>query len=346
MPVTPRQQLIIKILGSHPNIQISEIKKRLLQEVSIPTLNRDLKELVSQGLLIKSGEGRNTTYRIASAYQLLNESIGDSYFDKDIDEREGNKRFEPNLLSLLETTPIFSDSDLNYLGELHTIFLEKIASISPTLLQKETERLSIELSWKSSQIEGNTYSLLETELLLSQKLMAKDKDKSEAIMLLNHKMAIDYLYDHRITLTPLKVRDIEDIHSLLIQNLGVSKNLRKRPVGITGTTYTPPDNEFQIREYLERACEIINNKDTVFEKALLAILLISLIQPFEDGNKRTGRITSNGILIENGHCALSYRGVQPLDYKKAMILFYEQNNVAAFKKLFIDQYAFAVKNYF
>ncbi|MRG47452.1 cell filamentation protein Fic [Chitinophaga sp. SYP-B3965] len=346
MPTTPRQQLIIRILGSHPNIQISEIKQRLTQEVSIPTLNRDLKELVSQGLLTKSGEGRNTTYRITSAYQLLNEHIGDSYFDKDIDEREGNKRFEPDILSLLETNNIFSENELKYLGELHAMFLEKIATISPTLLQKETERLSIELSWKSSQIEGNTYSLLETELLLSQKLMAKDKDKSEATMLLNHKMAIDYLYDHRITLTPLKVRDIEDIHSLLIQNLGVSKNLRKRPVGITGTTYTPPDNEFQIREYLERACEVINNKDSVFEKALLAILLISLIQPFEDGNKRTGRITSNGILIENGYCALSYRGVQPLDYKKAMILFYEQNNVSAFKKLFIDQYAFAVRNYF
>lgn len=346
MSISPRQQLIIKTLGSHPNIQISEIKKRLTQDVSIPTLNRDLRELVDLGLLTKSGEARNTTYRITSSYQLLNENIGDSYFDKDIDEREGNKRFEPEVLSLLETTPIFSDSELKHLAELHSMFLQKIASISSTLLQKETERLSIELSWKSSQIEGNTYSLLETELLLSQQLMAKDKDKSEAIMLLNHKTAIDYLYDHRITLNPLKERDIEDIHSLLIQNLGVSKNLRKRPVGITGTTYTPPDNEFQIREYLERACEIINYKDSIFEKALLAILLISLIQPFEDGNKRTGRITSNGILIENGYCALSYRGVQPLDYKKAMILFYEQNNVSAFKKLFIDQYAFAVNNYF
>lgn len=348
MIATNRQQLIIKVLGSHPNIKISEIKSLLPQTlvISIPTLNRDLKELVENGLLIRSGEGRNTAYRISTAYQLLNENIGDSYFDRDIDQREGNKRFVPEILSLLENTAIFTNVELRSLAELHATFLNKIKTLSPVLLQKETERLSIELSWKSSQIEGNTYSLLETELLLSQRLMAKDKDESEAIMLLNHKKAIDYLYDHRIVLTPLKVRDIEDIHSLLIQNLGVSKNLRKRPVGITGTTYTPPDNEFQIREYLERACELINEKPSIFEKALLAILLISLIQPFEDGNKRTGRITSNGILIENGYCALSYRGVQPLDYKKAMILFYEQNNISAFKKLFIDQYTFAVNNYF
>jgi Fic family protein len=76
------------------------------------------------------------------------------------------------------------------------------------------------------------------------------------------------------------------------------------------------------------------------------VLFISYIQPFEDGNKRTGRITGNGILIENGYCPLSYRSVKPVDYKKAMILFYEQNNLAAYKKLFIEQFAFAVNKYF
>jgi Fic family protein len=346
MALTPRQKLIIRVLGVNPDSRISGIKKLLAREVSIPTLNRDLKELVEKEILIKSGQGPATAYRVAPAYRLLNEDIGDSYFDKDIDQREGNKRFDPEIFSLLENTRLFPEIELDFLEDLQTTYRERIATLSPTLLQKETERLSIELSWKSSQIEGNTYSLLETELLLSQHLEAKDKDKSEAIMLLNHKTAIDYLYQQRIMLTPLKVTAIEDIHSLLVQNLGVSKNLRRRPVGITGTTYTPPDNEFQIREYLERSCELINNKDSVFDKALLTILLISWIQPFEDGNKRTGRITSNGILIENGYCALSYRGVQPLDYKKAIILFYEQNNVSAFKKLFIDQFAFAVKNYF
>ncbi|MEO6636916.1 MAG: Fic family protein [Ginsengibacter sp.] len=78
----------------------------------------------------------------------------------------------------------------------------------------------------------------------------------------------------------------------------------------------------------------------------LTILLISYIQPFEDGNKRTARIASNGILIENGYCPLSYRSIHPIEYKKAIILFYEQNNISAFKKLFIEQYGFAVTNYF
>jgi Fic family protein len=188
--------------------------------------------------------------------------------------------------------------------------------------------------------------LLETELLLAEKQVAKNKDRSEAVMLLNHKTAMDYLYDKRIPLTPLKVMAIEDIHSLLVHDLAINRNIRKRMVGITGTLYKPPDNEFQIREYLERTCTVINNKTAVYEKALLAVLLISLIQPFEDGNKRTARITANGILIENGYCPLSYRGVNPLDYKKAIVLFYEQSNITAFKQLFIEQIIFAVNNYF
>ena len=84
----------------------------------------------------------------------------------------------------------------------------------------------------------------------------------------------------------------------------------------------------------------------MFEKALLALLLLSYIQPFADGNKRTARIVSNGILIADGYCPISFRSVDSIDYKKAMLMFYEQNNISAFKKIFIDQFLFAVNTYF
>ena len=73
---------------------------------------------------------------------------------------------------------------------------------------------------------------------------------------------------------------------------------------------------------------------------------ISYIQAFVDGNKRTARITSNAILIANGYCPISFRTVDSIDYKKAMLMFYEQNNIAAFKKIFIEQFLFAMKTYF
>jgi len=346
MKLNQRQQELLKQLSGKPNKRISEIKELLRTDISIPTLNRDLKDLVNSGLLIRSGLGRNTVYRVSNSFRLLNAEIGDSYFDKEIDERAGNKRFNPDVFTLIEQSTLFTKEELRSLEGLQQQHLDNIKTLSPVLLKKETERLVIELSWKSSQIEGNTYSLLETEVLLSEKIEAKGKDHADAVMLLNHKTAIDYIYQDRIRVTPLKVVDVEGIHSLLINGMGVSKNLRKRIVGITGTSYTPPENEFQIREYLEKACELINSRNSVFEKAMLAVLFISYIQPFEDGNKRTGRITGNALLIANKYCPLSYRSVTPVDYKKAMILFYEQNNLSAYKKLFMEQFEFAVKNYF
>ena len=77
-----------------------------------------------------------------------------------------------------------------------------------------------------------------------------------------------------------------------------------------------------------------------------AWISLSYIQAFSDGNKRTARITSNAILMAWGYCPLPFRTVDSVDYKKAMLMFYEQNNIAAFKQIFIEQYEFAAKNYF
>jgi Fic family protein len=241
---------------------------------------------------------------------------------------------------------LLTSEDEKLLNELKQEYQTNISSLSPTLYKKELERLTIELSWKSSQIEGNTYSLLETERLFLEKESASDKPKEEAIMLLNHKDTLNYMLEHKDIAKELNLRVLEEIHSFLIKDLGVSKNIRSRSVGVTGTAYKPLDNAHQIKENLEQMCALINAKDNGFEKALLAVVLISYIQPFEDGNKRTGRMISNALLIANGACPLSYRSIDSLDYKKAMLIFYEQNNLSEFKQIFIEQNVFGVKNYF
>jgi Fic family protein len=346
MELNERKKQILEILLQQPATGITEIIKGLPGHPPVSTVNRDLKALVDTRVLLKKGQGRSTVYEVTPAYRLVYGTIGDSYFDKDLDERKGKKRLDPDVFAHLEEIAIFTSAELAELDQLQQTFRERIKTLPEEIIRKERNRLSIELSWKSSQIEGNTYSLLETEALLSENIPAEGKAKDEATMLLNHKKALDYIYDDRVVLTPLRTPAIEDIHSLLLADLGVSRNIRKRIVGITGTSYTPPENEFQIREHLDRACEVINHRTSIFEKALLTVLFISYIQPFEDGNKRTGRITGNGILIDNGYCPLSYRSVRPVDYKKAMILFYEQNNLSAYKRIFMEQFAFAVNNYF
>jgi Fic family protein len=241
---------------------------------------------------------------------------------------------------------LFTEAEMLELNALQHQFSENFAVLTDEEKRKEMERLGIDLSWKSSQIEGNTYSLLETERLLKEKKTASGKTKEEAIMLLNHKDALDFIVAHPDYLERLTIAHIEDIHSLLVKELGVDRNIRTRRVGITGTNYRPIDNEFQIREALQQTCDLVNSRDNVFEKALFVLVLLSYIQAFNDGNKRVARITSNAMLIANGYCPISFRTVDSIDYKKAMLLFYEQNNISSFKKIFIEQFWFAVETYF
>ena len=270
-----------------------------------------------------------------------------TYFDKDIDEREVQESFNFDLIrDVLPKVEIFTKEELEVLNAAQMEFEKNTEGMTELEYRKEMERLGVDLSWKSSQIEGNTYSLLETERLLKDKQTASGKTKEEAIMLLNHKDALDFVLDVPDYLKELSVPRIENIHSILTKELEVDRNIRHRRVGITGTNYRPLDNEFQIREALEDTCTLVNGKDNVLEKALLTLVLLSYIQAFVDGNKRTARITSNAVLIANGYCPISFRTVDSIDYKKAMLMFYEQNNIAAFKKIFIEQFLFAVKTYF
>ena len=75
------------------------------------------------------------------------------------------------------------------------------------------------------------------------------------------------------------------------------------------------------------------------------MLGVSYLQSFEDGNKRTARLFANAMLVEGNYGPLSYRDVDENEYRKAIVIFYEQNSVEAFKKIFIEQYVYATSHY-
>lgn len=338
---------ILQFLHYHPASSRVEIMGGISYKGSDATMKRLLLSETEQGNIIVLGTGRSTRYSLSDQAHLTMPLNLDTYFAKDIDEREVQSAFNFELINTqLPNVNVFSIDELEYLNQLQAEFRQHIQEMTETEYRKEMERLGIDLSWKSSQIEGNTYSLLETERLLRESKTADGKTKEEAVMLLNHKEALRFVLDNPDYLQQLSVSRIEDIHALLIKELSVEKGIRRRRVGITGTNYHPLDNEFQIREALEDTCQLINRKTNVFEKALLALVLLSYIQAFMDGNKRTARVTSNAILVANGYCPISFRSVDSIDYKKAMLIFYEQNNLYAFKQIFISQFEFAVREYF
>lgn len=318
--------------------------KRQLGGVSKITINRDLNKLKRAGFILRRGRSTATVYDISKHYNLIKPVDIAGYFKQETDKRSGMASFNFEIFSFLKN--IFTGEEKKYLKELNSWCLANIKNIPGDAHKKEFERLMIELSWKSSQIEGNTYTLLETELLIKENKEAKGHKREEAMMILNHKRTLEYIRSNKSNFKKITVSKIEDVHSLLVKNLKVSKGLRKSVVGIVGTAYKPLDNIFQIKEALEKTCKLVNGESDPFAKAIILSIMIAYIQPFEDGNKRTSRMASNAILMAYNICPLSYRSVDEAEYKKAVILFYEQNNINYFKRLFVEQFEFAVKNYF
>lgn len=339
---------ILLFISQHPSRSSLEIHNGLSLGIGIgySTTKRLLTTLLNDKLLVTTGRGKGTKYSLSPLFELLTPINLDKYFEQEIDERSINNTFNFGVFDTLLQAEIFTNDELNHLIQLQKTYENNISKLSEVEFQKELERLAIDLSWKSSQIEGNTYSLLETERLLKERETAWGKTKDEAEMLLNHKAALDFIVTNTNYINPLTLAKIENIHSILIKELNIGKNIRKHRVGISGTNYTPLDNDFQIREALNSMCALIDKKENVFEKALLILVLISYIQPFTDGNKRAARIISNAVLIHYQYCPISFRTVDSIDYKKAMLIFYEQNNISAFKTIFIEQFEFAVKTYF
>lgn len=301
-----RSDIVRDYVKAHPQSSSTEIFEGIGQIAAYATVRRDLAKLVDDGVLLLVGKGKSSRYMLSPAYELFQPIDLNTYFGKEIDERQIHESYNFDLIEkTLSGVALFTRSEITYLDARQKVFAENLSKLSAAQYRKEMERLGVDLSWKSSQIEGNTYSLLETERLLLEKETAAGKSKDEAVMLLNHKDALDFILDNPDYLSELTVAKIETIHSILVKELAVDRNIRTRRVGITGTNYRPLDNEFQIREALEQTCLLINDKTCVFEKALLILLLISYIQPFNDGTNARHGSSANARLIANGYCPLS-----------------------------------------
>ncbi len=343
-----RKQTIINIIKKERSIGINDlligVNSNVSKKVSKITVIRDLGELIKDNLIIKVGKGPAVKYQI-SASNIIFENINiQKYFYHEPEERKARNVFNFEIFKLLKNVSIFSDSEMEKLNGLNSKYQSNIMSLPSEIIDKEFERLMIELSWKSSKIEGNTYDLLETEFLIKENKEARGHTKKEAQMILNHKDALNYIKGEQIK--SIDFSKIKKVHHELTKQMGISNDVRNKPVGITGTIYRPLQLSSEIKDAIVLLSDLVNGKENIFEKAILLNLIIAYIQPFNDGNKRTSRLMGNAVLMANNYCPLSFRSIDELEYKKAVILFYEQNNLRYFKKLFIEQYQFAVENYF
>lgn len=241
-----------------------------------------------------------------------------------------------------------------YLSDLIRAELHRIGAIpqetqpAGTYARHILQRLLIDLSWNSSRLEGNTYSLLETERLIVSGEQAQGKDASETQMVLNHKAAIEFLVEdvEEIGFNPYTIRNL---HALLSDNLLLDPEacgrLRNSPVGISESVYIPSAIPQLLSELFEEVLDKASKIIDPFEQAFFAMVHLSYLQAFDDVNKRVARLSCNIPLIRNNLCPLSFVDMPYETYIKGLLGVYELNRVDLLRDIFVWAYQRSVSKY-
>ncbi|MBI2023168.1 Fic family protein [Candidatus Giovannonibacteria bacterium] len=347
LKINQKEQRIIELFLKKGKMSSSTAYSELAglgEEISLVTVKRILSKMAVKSLLKVHGSGRATSYDISTLGRMFADIVARDYCATEPDRRYGMSSFN---FEFFPTLPgeIFADKDLKTLNSATLEYKRKTTNLPRTIQKKELERLIIELSWKSSKIEGNTYTLLDTEKLILENKEAPGHDKKEAIMILNHKDAFNFIHKNKALFKTFNRANLEKLHAILVKNLSVGLGFRKRLVGVVGSKYRPLDNIHQIEEAASQLFLAVARVESIYAKALIALLGISYIQPFEDGNKRTSRLMANALLFAHGLAPLSYRSVEEKEYREATLVFYELNSIVPLRNIFVDQYNFAANNY-
>lgn len=255
-------------------------------------------------------------------------------------KREFLDRYHPNSTSYL------TNRDKEALLELGRV--EEQVQPAGTYARKILNRLLIDLSFNSSRLEGNTYSLLDTERLIKDGAPAAGKDPLETQMILNHKAAIEYLADPTDQIG-LNRHAITNLHALLSENLlgnpAAEGRLRTIPVDIGRSAYMPTAIPQLIQEYFD---EILTKSEQIvdpYEQAFFMLVHLPYLQPFEDVNKRVSRLAANIPLFRENLCPLSFTDVPKRLYIEGLLGIYELNDVALLKDVFLWAYRRSVSRY-
>lgn len=317
--------LLSILAGNQKSAQISQH----LKSVDIRTIQRSLSSLTDLELVKRSGSHNNPLYT-PNYSKILQAKIPEKLLE---DESRPSSSFNADLLAWLQgLSPL----------ALNGLLSDLMATGKPRKYQKmtakELEYLTIELSWKSSALEGNTYTLLDTQLLILEGVKAKNRTKFETQMILNHKNSMSFIIaNSELFGDNIKFSTIDELHKIISFNLGINTGIRKRIVKISASNYTPMSNPHQLRESIDDILDLINIASSPLTKAVLAFALVPYLQAFEDGNKRTGRMFANAILINFLGSGFSLRGVDARALALAYLSFYEFNSLEALSSILSSQ---------
>lgn len=335
-------------------ISLPDLLSLLGKGYSERSVRRWLSEWAAKGIVLKKGEKRGTLYlaikenatQAADIYfsqtsqKIINQIKVSYYLRKSLTyQAEWVNAYRPNIDSY------FSLAQLKKLNEMGS--RAKKYKSAGTYARQIYNRLLIDLSYNSSRLEGNTYSLLETEKLILEGRATEGKLDEEKTMILNHKEAIRYLVD-KSEQTDIDETTIFTLHYLLSDGLvapGYAGKVRDYGVRIGGSTYLPLENPKTLQKHLSEICKKYNQINNPFEKSLFLLVHIAYLQPFVDVNKRTSRLSANLPLFHANLVPFSFEAIKQNDYIDAMIAIYELNNINPLIDLYIYSYQRTAEKY-
>lgn len=375
-PIDARQDAILKALRDVPNgIPGPQLQETAgLQDLNVQVFRRLINDLVARGLVHRGGntkarrywlEGGNLPARerpltapvhgasAASLGPLSGHALGwvgpplspeasvlQGLLRQPLQERKPLSyqrafldNYRPNQSFYL---PEATRDRLQSFGK-HQSAQEPAGTYARQILQ----RLLIDLSWNSSRLEGNTYSLLDTERLIEQGEATEGRDALETQMILNHKAAIEYLVESAGEIS-VDATTVMNLHGMLTENLLTNPmdegRLRSSAVRISGTTYIPLGNPQLIEECFRQVLHTAFLIQDPFEQSFFLLIQLPYLQPFMDGNKRTARLAANIPFIRLNYCPITFVEVPKEVYTEGMLAVYEFNQVDLLRDVFVWAY--------
>lgn len=346
---------ILKVLADIPQpASLEEIAGKLPRSLARRTLQRRLALLVSEKRIGAVGSGAGSRYQLPGA-MAAKQPAPSATTDLDFSVRLSAAAQETKRLvrrPLARRSPAGYDISFldgyrpNVTAYLSPALRRNLAALGQTTgeaqpagthLRKVMDRLLIDLSWNSSRLEGNTYSLLETQRLLELGENAEGKGAAETQMILNHKAAIELLADHAAEIG-FNRYTLCNLHALLAENLlpdpAAGGRLRTHAIAITGSVFHPLEAPAAIEECFDQILATASLIEDAFEQAFFAMVHLPYLQPFEDVNKRVSRLAANIPLVQRNLGPLSFVDVPPSDYTHATLGVYELKRVDYLRDVF------------
>lgn len=363
--LSPRHKSLLRwLVTAAQAVQPGELAAAL--QISRPTLNRDLRELLGAGFLEKSGDGRSTRYTATDAAQA---ALGDPLSAPSPSARTGHLQWSAAALPLVQSlqAPLGTRTPVGYDNRFVDDYVPNQSSLLPSALAADLfhagrspdqqpagtyarevlEQLLIDLSWSSSHLEGNNKSLLDTRILFELGEQAGPLD-NDTVMLLNHKDAIEFMVN-AVPSEGITVPVIVDLQAKLMKDLLKDSrdigSIRRRVVNIDGSVYVPSNIPMLLEEKLASVVDKSRQIRNPVEAAFFLWVNLAYLQPFADGNKRTSRLCANMPLMLYNCAPLSFLDVERSDYTTALLGVYEQRQVDAAVELFEFIYRRSIQKY-